>query len=58
MEGLKCLVNKFIINLAHKNGSQKLTEHGYIIWPLLRRLILGFGGKRKEARRPVGNLIK
>lgn len=59
MEGLKCLVNKFIINLAYKNESQKLIEHGYIIWPLLLiRLVMGFSGKRKEARRPVGNVIK
>lgn len=59
MEGLKCLVNKFIINLAYKNESQKLIEHGYIIWPLLlRRLVMGFSGKKKRGKRPVGNLIK
>ena len=31
-----CQVNKFIINLAYKNESQKLIEHGSdIIWTVL-----------------------
>lgn len=36
VERFKCQVNKFIINLAYKNESQKLIEHGSdIIGPFL-----------------------